>query len=680
MQDFSVSRIRAKIDQADAAYHRLGFKPIMTDGEYDQLKRDLRAADPSDPRLTRVGIPYSQDELRSKKQHLMPMGSLDNTDGGILGLDDWYIKTIAKVKDSSATEVIVSDKIDGVSIVANYKSGVLQSVVSRGNGEVGEDITANAVHFQGLPTVLWEPITCSVRGEAVLYRSDFIDITGDRAEDDKTNPRNICNGICGRSDGIDADRIRFVAFNVQSEQLPYDTVEEKLRKIAGLGFTPVYFEIFEAIETVQEFYDRRLQERPNLPYEIDGLVIELNCIKAQRGFITKDPKSLLRPKYARAIKFPMHFSQTKCIGVTITVGHTGAIIPTAQLAPVWVGGEHQGVTVQNALLTNYNEVNRLELAVGDTVEVALAGDIIPKIIRVVKRPVDRHTIQIPEHCPTCGDVTTRENRGKSGANLYCANEECPGVMVGKIHHWIGNSKKGVGILDIGDAMEAALYEQGMVTDPSDLYRLTPTQIENVLLNNKTRIGRSRAERAVANIQAKKSLSLPTFLGSLGVDLLGRRRAQLLIDASNDQLNRLEDWLDDEKLAVIQVAGLGDETRQAIRHGLSRCRPLIKRLIEVGVTVQPCVTPKHEICLDEVGDIPTTPFTDLNFVFTGTRECIAEVEALGGNVQDGIRKDTTYLVQKGDKLTAKAEKAQTQGVKVISLDLLKRVLDGTGDLP
>lgn len=289
---------------------------------------------------------------------------------------------------------------------------------------------------------------------------------------------------------------------------------------------------------------------------------------------------------------------------------------------------------------------------------------------------DPHRVPIepPSRCPSCDSPTTRENRGKTTVALYCTNSECPGVLIGKIHHWVGDNKRGVGILDIGDALEKALYEIGLVKDPSDLYLLTPDDLESVVLNGKIRVGRSRAEKVVNNIKGKMNLPLDVFLGSLGIDLLGRRRVVILAAAANGQLDSLDDWLDDTKLASIVVKGLGPDIRAALRSGIDSCRPLIARLLKNGVTVRPFKTePADELTGDQ-------SFVGSLFVFTGTRECIKEVEARGGVVQDGIRKNTTYLVQKGDQLTSKSKKAMEQGVKVIPLDLLKSILAGESVLP
>lgn len=689
-----LAEVRRRVDAADAAYYRPGFKPIMTDSEYTVLKNDLRTLAPDDHRHSRVGVPYSAAEIGTKRPHKMVMGSLDNTDNGILGLEEWYTKVATKLHQTTPA-LRLMPKMDGVSVGAIYERvdathSRLVAVISRGDGVVGEDITANAIHFRWLPSTLPLGIDCTVRGEAVLHKTDFLHITQGRAVDEKTNPRNLCNGIVGKSTGEFADLVCFYAFNIEAEGVNFQTSGEKLNFIQSLGFTPVDGYLCPTTADVEAIYAHMLTRRESLDYVIDGLVVELESVCDQKLFLTKDSKSRLRPKYARAIKFPEYFSQTIVTGVTVSVGHTASIIPTAQLQPVWIGGEHQGVTVQNALLTNFDEVLRLDVAVGDTVEVALAGDIIPKVIRVLVRPEHRTPIVEPTRCPSCGDATTRQNRGKAGANLYCSNEECPGVLVGKIHHWIGNSKKGVGILDIGDAMERALYEQRLIQDPSDLYRLTPDMIETVLLNGKTRIGRSRAEKAVANIQGKKAIPLNVFLGSLGIDLLGRRRVVLLAGAAEGQLNSLEDWLDDHKLSTIQVPGLGPEIRTAIRAGLTRCKPLISRLLQVGVIALPLEpenvdhNPTPDGSSSEslpVADKSRGGLVGLNFVFTGTRECIGAVKANGGNVQDGVRKDTHYLVQKFfDSQSTKAKKAAAAGVKVITLDTLKDVLNGTAQLP
>jgi DNA ligase (NAD+) len=695
----TLEETRLLVDKADSLYYREGLSEIMTNAEYDVVKEHLKRLDPNDERLTRVGVPYSPEELDNKVTHAVPMGSLDNTDEGILGYEPW-LEWITDKLGGTIPNIYATLKVDGGSICATYKAGKLVRVATRGNAEVGEDITANAVNFQGLPTVLPQAVDAEIRGEAVLYIKDY-KVVRERElgtpfdqipEADRSNPRNIGNGILGRHDGTDSDKIRFLAFNLWlgASSLVYGTEEQKFQALRELGFTPVPGELCKNVQEFMAFYNKVVNGRNALPFEVDGIVVVVNNLEYQDQFITSDPKSRLRPKYARAVKFPHKSNVTTLEGLEITVGHTRSIIPTAKLKTVRIGG----VNVDSALLNNFAEIQRLDIAIGDEVEVVLAGDIIPKVIRKVKDGANRTPIVEPTTCPACGSATSRLCRGKVGAVTYCCNARCPAAVFAKLNCWIGTSKKGVGILDIGDTMIKALWEKGLLTDPADLYTLTVEAIQDVKLASGGRIGKSRATKIVSNIQAKKILPLHTFLGSLGIDLLGRRRVLILKQAANGQLDTLDDWLDDNKLASIQIPGLGDSIRHAIRTGVDENRALIAKLrangvvaqdlSKVTVTVVPAdgtdpelIIESENIVADPTKKLPAIlPFTGLSFCFTGTREGLEDVEKLGGTIKSGISKGLDYLVQK-DPLSQskKTQKAEEYGTQIIGIDYLQRAING-----
>lgn len=402
--------VQSLVDKLDSAYYRTDSTAIVEDRVYDYIKQYLAKVNPTDERLTRVGVPYDARELRNKVPLAVPMGSLDNTDGGIDGFEPWLASVREKfnAQPGSNTISIVPDfticaslKVDGGSICASYKNGKLERVATRGNGTVGEDITANAVKFIGVPSTLSRPLTCEVRGEAILYKADFRDITerdfGCKFDEidpaQLSNPRNVGNGALGRSDGADCERIRFMAFNIVTDERCYRH-SDKCRLMQDLGFAVVPYKVCETTTDVVEFYNDIAGRRDDLPFEIDGLVVVLDRLDMQQAFITDDIKTQLRPKHSRAIKFPHRANTTIIEDVLITVGHTGAIIPTAVLKEARVGG----VNVTHALLNNWDEIERLGIAIGDEVEIALMGDIIPKCLGVVKQAGSEAIYR----CPECG--------------------------------------------------------------------------------------------------------------------------------------------------------------------------------------------------------------------------------------------------------------------------------------
>lgn len=672
--------VRLLIDKADVGYYRKD--PILTDAEYDSLKAALKELDETDERLTRVGPPYDPETIGNEVRHAIPMGSLDNTDDGILGFDPWLENVSDKLGVSGTAAVTASLKVDGASICASYRNGKLTCVATRGNGETGEDITINGARFRHLPTVLSKPIDCEVRGEAILYVEDYkvirsreMGVPFDQIpEADRSNPRNIGTGITRRHDGQDSDKIRFLAFNIVCPEgcgASFNNELEKMELLKELGFQPVPYKVCPTPKDLHDYYSEVVESRPKLPFEIDGLVVVLYHRQEQEFFVTADPKSRLRPKHSRAIKFPHKSNTTVLEGVDVTIGHTRMVIPTAVLREVRIGG----VNVTSALLNNYTEVERLDIAIGDEVEVVLAGDIIPKIIRKVKDGATRTAIVEPKKCPSCDAPTTRTLRGKEGACTYCSNPKCAAAVFAKLDCWIGSSKKGVGILDIGDSMIKALWDNGMLTDPADLYKLTVDGIKNVSIGKGVRIGTSRAEKVVKNIQDKKKLTLSTFLGSLGIELLGRRRVTLLQEAAGGQLDTLADWMDVEKLKTIQIAGYGDTIRAAVVQGIEENLDLIKKLLAAGVTVDSAA---KEVEAVEGGAAPAgdKPFAGLSFCFTGTRDGLDDVVAKGGIIKSGVSKGLDFLVQKDPTSKSnKTQKAEEYGTQIIGIDYLRKAING-----
>lgn len=698
--DVSLARLRSAIDRAAQLYYAVGEHSAsgLTDAEYDSLMDELRRLCPDDPRLTRVGLPYSAEELRNKVGHTIPMGSLDNTDGGIDGFASWY-QWLVKECDGGVPSIHVSHKMDGSSVAAYYERGVLQRVVSRGNGEVGEDLTANAVKWRGLPTSLPGEYTIAVRGEAILSKEDFARVNEENKipPDEVSNPRNVGNGIMGRTDGAQNQYMQFIAFNVIGDEVA--SLAGKLVMLRSLGFAPVRFDVIQGIgrqiddviQEVEALYAGIAEERDDLAFEIDGIVVCANEV-GLHDMLTRDRKDSLRPRYARAIKFKSMKNETTVVGVTITVGHTGAIIPTADLEPVRVGG----VTVNSALLNNWNQKSdnptAAHVKIGDVVEVELAGDIIPKICQVVVSPTEAEPIAEPETCPSCGSKTTRVHRGKLGAVTYCSETDlCPAVAVYRLKHYIGSAKKGMGILGIGDSVLQALVAAEKVNSPADLYRLAPETIKDLEIGQNAsgkpiRLGESRAADIVREIAKTKRVPLVKFLGALGIDLLGRRRAEILAEQCN--LRSLSDWLNPEMLKNIS----GDTTRLSITEGLKSAKPIIDELLAVGVVVDDFGSPPPaESVLTEVSSEATSTgaapagtassIAGRSFCFTGTRKGVEEVQRLGGIVKSGISRELDFLVQKDPTSSSnKTRKAEGYGTRIISVATLEAVLRGERDLP
>jgi len=673
------AKILLLINYADASYYKLGQQSILQDAEYDLLRPALRLVNPDHPILDQVGPTYSADELRNKVTHPIAMGSLDNTDDGIDGLNAWH----SKIGNHS---LMASLKADGGSVRASYVDGVLTQVATRGNGKVGEDITINGSKFAGIPLYLPKKVTMDVRGEAILYVADYKAIRSrdlgmpfdDIPVADQSNPRNIGNGVFGRDSGEDAEKIRFLAFNVEVSQFPNQEVWDlnsehgKFAFLELMGFFVVPHKLCATSDDVREFYEETLADRPNLDFEIDGVVVCVDSIAIQDSFITDDPKTRLRPKFARAIKFPHKSATTILLGCNLTHGHNGQIVPNANLQTVRIGG----INNSNAFLNNWDEIQRLGVQIGDTVEVVLAGDIIPKVVKCVKHGANRQPIVEPSKCPACGSDTSRLIRGKKGAVTYCTQRSnCPPARKGKIKHWIGTARKGVGILGIGDGMLDALWDKGILKSAADLYTMDVAAIENITLDGGGRIGNSRATKIVDEIKSKRVLGLSTFLGALGIELLGSRRAEKLQQAAKGELDTLEQWrdfFDPINSAGHKIDGLGDAIYKSIAQGLDECNTLIDALLTNGVEIE-----KPIEASEQSTDLL---FYGMTFCLTGTRECQDEIVALGGTLKSGVSKTLGFLVQKDPMSQSnKTQKADKYGVKVIGIEFLKQVIAGQAQL-
>lgn len=730
-----LDEICRQIDKAAQLYYSCN-QPIMTDAEYDALMDKLRELDPDNPRLTRVGPPVIRLGNRGKKQHDMPMGSLDNISGSIAGFADWYrrLLTALGISPHATTAVVVSLKMDGASAAVVY-DGKIQQAVSRGNGMVGDDITENAALWRGVPISVTEKIT--VRGECLLFKDEFQAMVNNGL--DYSNARNAGNGIMGRLDGLYNDKLRFIAFDSSDD--PTDRrYSTKLSNLQQLGFEVVEHAVISGnyvtvVSEVNKWYESVLAKRDLLPFEIDGIVVAIDNLDYQDSLV-KNERDRLRPRYAAAIKPPTNRAITRVKGVILTVGHTGAIIPTAVLEPVWL----MGVSIDSALLNNWNQdsdnIAACHIAVGDVVEIERAGDTIPKVSAIIEpvfryspdkfvgtidefvrsygvvqfrkvyreaaplfiRPSDsypdpsntlpvingelleRPTLLEPVVCPSCGSATTRVNRGKEGAVTYCSDpSNCPAVARYKIKHFIGDSKRGMGILGIGDAILNALTsgDNPLVKTVADLYRLDSSRLANLVIGtsvagNTLTVGYNRATSILQEIEKSKQVPLAKFLGSLGVDLLGERRAADLIHSLG--LNTIDDWLDPHKLSKIP----GDTIRESIVFGITSITPLIRELLSLGVL---STSIKESVVEPSVPIDRSEEWSGISFCFTGTRECIDEVQARGATVKSGVSKGLTYLVQKSaESVSNKTQKAIEYGTKIISVDYLKKVLAGEAELP
>ncbi len=518
--------------------------------------------------------------------------------------------------------------------------------MTRGDGTVGEDVTENARTIGSIPLRLRkEQSDWEVRGEVVLTRKSFEKANAERAAAGLSlfaNPRNAAAGALRVLDpSITASRkLDFFSYFLFQDGRPALASQwEALDKLEEMGFkvNPRRKRCADIDELVA-FCNEWGEKRESLPYEIDGVVAKIDSVDQQNrlGWTAK------APRWAIAFKFAAQQKETVVENIEVQVGRTGALTPVARLTPVLVGG----VTVSNATLHNEDEIDRLGLKIGDTVLVERSGDVIPKVVRVVREGAHRHAFKMPKHCPVCGgDVVRAEGEAAS----RCINTNCPARLRESILHWAAR-----GVMDIdglGDSLVNQLVEQGLVKNVTDLYKLTVDKLIEL-----ERMGKKSAEKLIANIDASRKASLPRILNGLGIPFVGERTAQFLAEEFCD-LDAIA-AADEDRLQKAEE--VGPKVAKSIRRFFheSHNKALIERLRDEGFTFTYERKPKTGGAL-----------AGMTFVLTGTLpnlsrdEAKAKIEAAGGKVAGSVSRKTDYVVA-GEEAGSKLEKAKDLGIKVI----------------
>ena len=633
----SIKKLVEELQLASDSYYNSD-QTLLTDADFDKKVAELKELDPDNPFLKLVGSPPEGTHL-TKVKHRIPMGSLSNAtrdgDKSNQSYEDWHKK--------HDQPVFFSHKLDGSSVEIIYKNGRLIQAITRGDGITGEDVTQNVRKFKNVLEQLKKPFTGSIRGEALLNLDDFA-----KYFEGEKNPRNSANGTVRRSDGTQAEHMRFIAFDVINGEM-FTTQQQKLDYILGLGLDIVYGVLCGNSREVIDEHDRVANERDQLPYEIDGMVAIVNDLARCRALGERDN----RPKGAVAFKFKARETTTKLLGVKLTIGHTGAIVPTANLAPVQLGG----VTVTSALLNNFEEIERLGIAVNDEVKVVRTGDVIPKVIGVAQAAKNRIPIEAPKECMVCKSTIV-----KDGAHVWCRNEDCEGKLFRLLKSWVDKRN----ILHLGDELLAELYENHNVKEPADLYSLTEEYLEKIPRGNGV-VG-SNAKRISAELEKSKQCPLNELVGSIGVKFLGRRQGEIMINLGIDTLQKFLSVTID---GLATYDGFSTSKATAIVEGLAKSRGRISGLIEAGVIVL-----KPELKPEPTGD---GPLSGQCFVFTGAIEKTDDsgtrytrkrmwdvVTENGGSYEDKVKGGVTHLVQADpSKESSKTKKAKKQGTEIIS---------------
>jgi len=627
-----VENLVSKLKEACNAYYNSD-APIMSDAAFDIAKDELVSLDPSNPFLKTVGAPVSDNKLTEVK-HEIPMGSLKKINNSEGEYQTW-LNSIIPVTGANPI-LSVNWKLDGSSIELVYKAGKFVQAITRGDGEVGEDVTHTIKNAKGFPKQLDEKVDISVRAEALFRLSDWNKFLHKEGK----NPRNACAGTVRRTDSRNSEHIHCVAFNILGAK-KWQTYKEKLTWLNDNGFE-VSQTYFVTSNLVKQVVDQTLANRANLAYEIDGLVISVDNVIHQDRLGEKDGL----PYWARAWKFPSMGGFSKLLDVSWDVGTRGTINPVALIEPVEVGG----VTIRNVTLHNMDEIDRLGIQIGDDIEVVRAGDVIPKIVRVVKQGSIRKTITCSK-CPAC-DSSVKQD----GPFLRCTNDNCEGVLNKRIMKYIKKRE----IMFLGDSALDKLIDAGSVTCVKDLYFLT---VESMV---KAGLGEEMSKKILDEIKKSMDVTLADLIGSLSIDLLGRSQAENIVDGG---FYTIASWRNMEESDLLKLGGFQDTKAGRIHKSLKANWKTIEELASILNVKEGQAAPK----VHSKGSL-----SGLSFCFTGAankprKELLKIVEDNGGTPYDSVDNTLNYLVIADlNSTSSKAVKARKLGIKLITEDQFLRM--------
>ncbi len=634
--------------------------PIISDYEYDMMMRRLSALENDFPELRSPVSPTQRvggavAESFEPFHHEVPLLSLQDAFSydELLAFDE-RVKKICP--DAS---YVAELKIDGLSVALTYQNGVFVRGATRGDGQVGEDVTANLKTVGSIPMVLSEPVDIVVRGEVYMSRKVFdrLNLQCEQAGKKKfANPRNAAAGSLRQLDSrITADRqLDIFIFNIQQMNgtLPQSHAEglDYLKKL-GFKVSPYYQRFVDITEAFAEV-ERFNAIRNELGFDIDGAVLKVDRL-ADRALLGETVKV---PKWAIAYKYPPEQKETLLKGITIQVGRTGVLTPNAELEPVQLAG----TTVSRATLHNQNYIRDLDIRIGDVVVVQKAGDIIPEVVRVVKekRQTNVTSFTMPNMCPVCGGAVVAD---ESGIALRCANDECPAKIQRRFEHFA--SKGAMDIDGLGPAIIEQLLENGLIEKIDDLYRLEKEQLSGL-----EGFGEKSADNLLAALDASRNAPLDRVLYALGIRNIGSKAAKQLAD----HFGTMENLMNAQASEIADLYDFGDTMAENVfaYFQLEENRSLVKRLQEVGL--------KMEYQKEEVLD----RLAGKTFVLSGGLESMSRdeagtwIERLGGKVSGSVSKKTSYLIL-GDKPGSKLTKAQALGVPVIEEDEFLKMIDMEG---
>ncbi len=654
-----MNEIEQRIAELNKLLHEYGYayyvldKPVVADSVYDQLLHELIALEEANPSLIFPDSPTQRVggtvvEGFKKVTHDYPMLSLSNAFNEA-DLQEFDRKVRQAIGDHFS--YVCELKIDGLAISLKYENGVFVQGATRGDGVVGEEITANLKTIHAIPLRLKEPITIEVRGEAYMPKKSFEKLNAQRADNGEelfANPRNAAAGSLRQLDPkIAASRqlSTFIyAIGGDGEVYGIDGHAEMLDYLDDLGFpSNKERQRCSTIEEVMAFIEHWTENRPHLAYEIDGIVIKVDRY-AQQDELGYTAKS---PRWAIAYKFPAEEVVTTLLDIDLTVGRTGVVTPTAILTPVQVAG----TTVQRASLHNEDLIREKDIRLGDTVIIRKAGDIIPQVVGVLieQRPENSVPFEMPQNCPVCDSELIRI---EGEVALRCVNPACFAQIAESIKYFV--SRNAMNIDGLGDKVVEQLLRADFIHDVSDLYHLTIEQLVEL-----ERMGEKSATNLVNAIQASKENSMERLLIGLGIRHVGEKAAKIV----SEQFGSMEAVMAATEEQLVAIYEIGDKMASSLVEYFSNddARAVIERLAEVGVNM----TFKGKKVEVVVGD---NPFAGKTIVLTGKLEQLtrneakAKIEELGGTVTGSVSKKTDLVIA-GEDAGSKLAKAEQLGIEV-----------------
>ena len=667
--------LRAEIARHDHAYYVLD-APTIPDAEYDRLFRELQAIEQVHPALRSADSPTQRVGGKPLAQfaavrHRIPMLSIrtetDTEASGAFVFDSRVRSALKRNDEDPPIEYAAELKFDGLAISLRYEDGVLVQAATRGDGETGEDVTANVRTVKAIPLRLRgeAPPVLEIRGEVYMRRDDFERLNTRQADaGDKTfvNPRNAAAGSIRQLDPSIAARrpLSFFAYGLgdTGEWTPPATHAEVLDVIAAFGL-PVceHRAVVQGAQGLADFHARMGALRDTLPFDIDGVVYKVNsrALQQQLGFVTREPR------WAVAHKYPAQEAVTLLRDIEVQVGRTGALTPVARLEPVFVGG----VTVTNATLHNQDEIDRKDVRIGDWVIVRRAGDVIPEVVAPVleRRSGEPPRFVLLERFPTCPVCGSHVVRGEDEAVARCTGGLfCPAQRKQALLHFAG--RRAMDIEGLGDKLVDQLVDAAIVKTPVDLYRLGVLALANL-----ERMGEKSAQNLLMAIEKSRSTTLARFIFALGIRNVGEATARDLAR----HFGNLDALVAADVDALQQVPDVGPIVAQCIADffGEPHNREVIEQLRAAGV----------QWAEGEPQGTVAGALAGKTFVLTGTLptlrrdEAKARIEARGGKVAGSVSKKTHYVVA-GAEAGSKLEKAQALGLAILDEDGLRVLLNET----